>query len=286
LRIGKSGMSQKPRIFEKGSDRYQPDDQVIEQYSNYKLNQNFLARCVGIVAIGLPLLMLTSIFVEGACMRASVSHFYYEVFYGDLFVGAMFFIGTFLLAYRGETRAENALATAAGFGAFGTALFPARGDGCSSETFSTRLFAYVSEDNEKLSMEPLVGTNTEGYFRMIELSHILHSVFAILLSGFLAYYALAVFTRVIPAQRNADGTLKRAKRLRNWIYRFTGFAIVFAILSMTVQMTLKLAFHYDVPYWEAYSGSFIAEMIAMSAFGLGWIVKGRALGQITKDAGE
>ena len=284
--LGNMEMSQKPRLFEKGGDRYQPDTQAIAQYSNYKLNQNFLARCVGLVAIGLPLLMLTSLFVEGACMRASVSHFYYEVFYGDLFVGAMFFIGTFLLAYRGETRAENGLATSAGLGAFGTALFPARGDGCQDDTFSTRLFAYVSEDNDKLPMEPLVGTTAEGYFRMVELSHILHSIFAIMLSGFLAYYALAVFTRVIPSQRNADGTLKPAKKRRNLIYKFTGFAIIFAILSMTVQMTLKLAFEYDVPYWETYSGSFIAEMVAMSAFGLGWIVKGRALGRAIKDAGE
>jgi hypothetical protein len=276
-------MSQKTRLFEKGEDRYQPDETAIEQYSNYKLNQNFLARCVGIVAIGLPLLMLTSLFVDGACMRASVSHFYYEVFYGDLFVGAMFFIGTFLLAYRGETRAENGLATAAGFGAFGTALFPARGDGCQSSEFNTRLFAFVSEDKEHLIMSPMVGDNSEGFFRMIELSHILHSVFAILLSGFLAYYSLAVFTRVVPSQRNPDGSLKAAKRRRNLIYKFSGFAIVFAILSMTVQMTLKLAFKIEVPYWETFSGSFIAEAIAMSAFGLGWIVKGRALGKGIKD---
>jgi hypothetical protein len=279
-------MSQNPRIFEKGKERYQPDETAIELYSNYKLNQNFLAKCVGIVAIGLPLVMLTSIFVEGACMRASVSHFYYEVFYGDLFVGAMFFIGTFLLAYRGETRAENALATAAGLGAFGTALFPARGDGCQNGEFSTRLFAFVSEEKEQMIMSPLVGSTSEGFFRMIELSHILHSVFAILLSGFLAYYSLAVFTRVIPSQRNADGSLKAAKKRRNLIYNFSGLAIIFAILSMTVQMTLKMGFKYDVPYWETFSGSFIAEMVAMSAFGLGWIVKGRALGQGIKDDEE
>lgn len=279
-------MSQKMGVLQKADVRYQPDAKVVEKYSNYKLNQNFLARGVGFVAIGLPLLMLTSLFVEGACMRASVSHFYYEVFYGDLFVGAMFFIGTFLLAYRGETRAENRLATAAGLGAFGTALFPARGDGCQSAEFSTRMFAYVSQDKQSLITSPLVGNTPEGYFRMIELSHILHSVFAILLSGFLAYYALMVFTRVTPSQQNPDGTLKPAKKRRNLIYIFTGCAIIFAILSMTIQMTLKLGYHYDVPYWETYSGSFIAEMVAMSAFGLGWIVKGRALGQVIKDPDE
>jgi len=279
-------MSQKTRLFEKGEERYQPDEKAIEVYSNYKLNQNFLARCVGIVAIGLPLMMLTSLFVEGACMRASVSHFYYEVFYGDLFVGAMFFIGTFLLAYRGETRAENGLATSAGFGAFGTALFPARGDGCQSGEFGTRLFAYVSEEKEGLVMSPMVGDTAEGFFRMVELSHILHSVFAILLSGFLAYYSLAVFTRVIPSQRNEDGTLKPVKKRRNLIYKISGIAIIFAILSMTVQMTLKLGFQYDLPYWETFSGSFIAEMVAMSAFGLSWIVKGRAFGARIKDPEE
>ena len=276
-------MSKKIRLFETGDERYQPDAKVVEHYSDYKLNQNFLARCVGIVAIGLPLVMLTSLFVEGACMRASVSHFYYEVFYGDLFVGAMFFIGTFLLAYRGETRAENTFATSAGIGAFGTALFPARGNGCIQSEFGSRLFAQVLEEKELLIMSPLVGDDVEGYFRMIELSHILHSIFAIMLSGFLAYYSLAVFTRATPAQRNADGSLTRVKKRRNIIYRISGFAIIIAILSMSVQMTLKLGFQYDVPYWETVRGSFIAEMVAMSAFGLSWIVKGRALGKVIKD---
>lgn len=276
-------MSKKLNLFETGADRYQPDQKVLEVYSDYKLNQNFLARCVGIVAIGLPLVMLTSLFVEGACMRASVSHFYYEVFYGDLFVGAMFFIGTFLLAYRGETRAENTLATIAGIGAFGTALFPARGDGCVNSEFGSRLFAHITEEKEFLVMQPLVGGDMEGYFRMIELSHILHSVFAIMLSGFLAYYSLAVFTRAKPSQRKSDGTLTDAKKRRNLIYKASGVAIIFAILSMTIQMTLKLAFDIDVPYWEAARGSFIAEMVAMSAFGLSWIVKGRALGKAIKD---
>lgn len=246
--------------------------------SHYQIDRGVLDQTVGYVALGLPAVLATSLLVEGSCMRDSVSHFYYAVFYGDLFVGAMFFIGTFLIAFRTSNRKDTVMAKFAGIGAFGTALFPAKGGGCHEAEFSSRLFAVVNDTGAGLAMNPLVGGGDIGFFQLIDVSHLLHSVFAILLSGFLAYYALVVFTRVKPRDLDMHGQLLPEKCARNRFFKIAGGAIIFAICAMASHVIAKDVFGGGIPYWDDYNGSFIAETIAMSSFGLSWIIQRRACG--------
>ena len=107
-------------IFETGLDRFQPDEKYMS--ANYLLDQQFLALIVGMVALGLPFVMLAAASRDAVCFYDSISHFYYAQFFGDVLVAALVFIGTFLLAYRGESQRESTLANFAGFCAFGVAL--------------------------------------------------------------------------------------------------------------------------------------------------------------------
>lgn len=245
---------------------------------HYQINKTVLDRTVGWVALGLPPILATSLLFENSCMRDSVSHFYYAVFYGDLFVGAMFFIGAFLLAFKTSNRTDTILAKFAGIGAFGTALFPAKGGGCHSEAFSSRLFARVIETDTGLAMDPLVAGSDLGFFQLIDISHLLHSVFAIMLSGFLAYYTLVVFSRIRRNDRAADGSIKPHKVQANRLFKIAGLAIIFAICAMASHVISKDVFGAGIPYWDDFNGSFIAETIAMSSFGLSWIVQRHACG--------
>lgn len=269
-------MAKKLGMFETGQDRYAPDlNHISTSRSDYKLDQQRLAIWIGLMAVALPFVLLFGGYMSG-CLRESVSHFYFAPFWGDIFTGTMFFIGTFLIAYRGETKSENALSTWAGIGAFGTALFPINGDGCQQTAFPSRVFASV-ENSEAGQFQPFIGAEMEGYFLLSKASPILHSLFAVMLTAFLAYYCFFVFTRVDDAtQRNADGSLTRQKIWRNRLYRASGALIVFAIVAMLSHVVVKALppKGIGIPGWEDLRASFIAEGVAMFAFGVSWIVKG------------
>ncbi|MEM9714901.1 MAG: hypothetical protein AAF826_00135 [Pseudomonadota bacterium] len=260
-------------------------EQLRLKSSGIAVDPVVLNNTIGCVAVGLPPILATSMFFESSCMRDSVSHFYYAVFYGDLFVGAMFFIGAFLLAFKGETWLDTVLAKLAGIGAFGTALFPAKGGGCSDGEFASRLFAQVIETDLGLNMQPHVGATDLGFFQLVGTSHLLHSFFAILLTGFLAYYSLCVFTRVrrqdiCPVSKKILPEKKRMNR----VFRTAGGAIIFAILAMSYHVLSKDLLGTGIPYWDQMNGSFIAETIAMSAFGIGWMLKIRSSGKSPLDS--
>ncbi|MEM9714900.1 MAG: hypothetical protein AAF826_00130 [Pseudomonadota bacterium] len=278
-------MSDKTSLFQTGQDRYRPDpNHQINNDQDYRLNQRRLARWIGAMAICLPFVLLASTIWVG-CMRDSVSHFYFTPFFGDVFVGVMFFIGTFLIAYRGDNKSENWFATLAGIGAFGTALFPINHDGCRKTEFASRVFARTNDisaaPNEapyNYALTPLRDGAMENFFILIGAAPILHSVFALMLTGFLAYYCFRVFTRVDPeTQLNPDGSLTAVKQRRNRFYRIAGWMIVFAIVSMTTHVILKnvLGIPTGIPGWDNARGSFIAEAVAMVAFGISWVIKGR-----------
>ena len=85
-------------------------------------------RALGIVGLGLPI----SLYVYAKLadnMQPSVSAFYYTEM-GDILVGALCAIGIFLIAYKGYPRkkgerlSDRVVATIAGAGAIGVALFP------------------------------------------------------------------------------------------------------------------------------------------------------------------
>ena len=138
------------------TERFQPDPAYLRAGAlHFSLNQRRLAVWVGLVAFGLPLAMLAGA-VAGTCFYDSISHFYYSQFLGALLVAALAFIGTFLIAYKGETPWESRLATVAGWCAFGIALFPTSGRGCEAARFSGRaLVDLIVTSDEVLSVRSI-----------------------------------------------------------------------------------------------------------------------------------
>ena len=75
-------------------------------------------------------------FADYACFPASISHFYYIPIAGDLFVGALIFIGMCMLfVYRADEprqfmTLDVILTCIAGLAAVCVAIFPTLGSGC------------------------------------------------------------------------------------------------------------------------------------------------------------
>ncbi|MEM9716346.1 MAG: hypothetical protein AAF826_07495, partial [Pseudomonadota bacterium] len=91
---------------------------------------NRLASLVGKIGILLPvILVLGVVFWKAEFMRDSISAFYYSVYTGPVFVGALFFIGAFLWAYEGEHPVQTTGSSIAGIWAIMVAVFPTTENG-------------------------------------------------------------------------------------------------------------------------------------------------------------
>ena len=297
-------------LFEMGQGRYQPDPSFTyaDDHPGYRLDQRRLAFFVGLIALGLPIVMLIGVIIR-TCLYDSISHFYYAQFLGGVFIAALVFIGTFLLAYRGESARESRLATIAGFGAIIVSLFPTNGRGCDLETFSGRALAdFKLEVVTKLEdvtkyVEVIQSTKVDRwmaqhsdipferfadeippenplFFELFSGAQYLHGGGATVLFAFLAWYSFFVFTRVIDNVHLKDGNLTPQKRIRNNIYRASGVVIVF---SMAVMVIGHFFFSED---WNDNNLTFWFESLALWAFGFSWMVKGRFFDTVWLDERE
>ena len=91
---------------------------------------------IGYTAFFLPVVLWGMTFADFACFPASISHFYYIPIAGDLFVGALIFIGMCMVfVYRVDgprqfMTLDVILTRIAGIAAICVAIFPTRGSGC------------------------------------------------------------------------------------------------------------------------------------------------------------
>ena len=265
------------KLFEIGEKRYQPNSQF--KYKNdrqYVLDQQRLAALVGTVAIGLPFIMLFAVFVVGNCFYDSISHFYYTQLFGDIFVVALAFIGTFLIAYRGENPKENQLAGLTGLSTFVVALIPTTGLGCPAPQITGRILADL----------PITATtdNPDQYFELFRSAGLFHLSAAAILFIFLAYYSLNVFTRTIPSQHYLKNKqLTPEKMWRNRIYKISGALITISILAILSYSIITTFTDMKLLWWNDNNLTFWFEALALWAFGASWMVKGRFWGNALLD---
>ena len=222
-----------------------------------RFDQRRLARVVGVVAFGLPIVLGLGGLAMGEFRTALSGYYYEEFFLGDVFVGALAFIGSLLFAYRGYTPKVARLASFAGVAALLVAFVPMEGwvTGCEQLgddgacVLETRLFPRA------------------GYW--------IHAGSAGVLFGVLAYFCFFIFTRV-PADRQ-NQPLSDAKRMRNLIYRASGAVIVIAALSIAAGDRLAGG------WWNDNNMTFWMEALLLGAFGTSWMVQGRAVPPQLKD---
>ena len=245
-------------------------------------NQNILDRLaflVGCVAFGLPLILIFGATAGNSCFRDSISHFYHAQFLGGFFVGLLFFIGGFLIAYSGDHWLETWGSTVAGLGAFGVALFPTSGSGCElPTTFLSRIFAQVTNTGDPAVPYTVSEASDQGqsFFHLFGAASDYHMVAAGLLFVYLGLYCLFVLRRVIPERHGEGSDMKASKRARNKLYFWCGVVI----LACVAVLALKGSVGINLAWWNAWNLTFWVELVALWAFGLAWVTKGRIFGAL------
>ena len=250
--------------------RFQPS-QSYQQASDSTEMLEHLARLVGYVAFGLPIVL--AIFgPQSGCFRDSISHFYYAPLMGAVFVGCLFFISGFLIAYRGENAIENWGSTLAGIGAAIVAALPTTDPGCEAgKSFTARVFTEVKIASDgMLSVDSLPDG---GFFKLFEGVSNFHLGAAAIVFIYLALYCFFVLSRIVPERHERDGSLIASKRRRNIVYKICGTIILICVAVLG----LKARFGSDafIAAWDRGNWTFWFEALALWAFGFSWVVKGR-----------
>ncbi len=235
----------------------------------YTISQKRLASGVGVTAIGLPIVLLFSAWLEGG-LRDSISHYYYGNWQGGIFVAMLAFIGTFLIAYEGKFEQETILARVAGTLTFGIALFPTAGAGFEGSTRQFRPFGQLTTNPAGEWVE------VSSFLPMDKIADWvawLHVACASGLFLFLMYYSFVIFPAVQLRQREnrqADAQPIFQKRLRNNMYYSTGFLILTSMLAIASQSLWG-------DMWNKNNLTFWFEALALVAFGVAWTTKGRLI---------
>jgi hypothetical protein len=198
----------------------------------------YLQKAVGLIAVTLPFVVaIGNLVAGGSGLKGSISAYYYTHM-GNYFVGSLFALGVFFLSYNyrplPQYELDNLLSTVASLMAVGVALFPTAND---------------------------VDTATGG----AKVVSTLHLVFAGVLFGLLAYFALFLFTK-----SDAVGAMTAAKQHRNRLYRACGVVIVGALVLIGLAEAIQ-----PPRSWHAV---FFLESAAVIAFGVSWLVKGGFFG--------
>ena len=209
------------------------------------LDQNDHLKLIGAIAIALPLLLYLQAKLICHCgLQESISHYYYTVS-GDLFVGMMCAIGTFMILYRGYEGKDQIATNIAGFFAMAIALFPTS----NNTDIACKIFEYP-----------------DNTYRVI-----FHYGSAAALFLILAYMCLFIFT--LSDKEVIDQT--ENKKYRNRFYRLFGIVIIFCVISIFLFNKIPAINHV---FPDNYT--FWAEWTATYSFGIAWLMKG---GIILKD---
>ncbi|VVO77445.1 hypothetical protein [Pseudomonas fluorescens] len=213
-----------------------------------EIDQRALKLLVGLIAIFLAnvcsFLSVTSIdsisasYVEGGWPR-------------DFFVGSLFAISAFLMAYNGSSIKEKCISKVAGMSALGVALFPCD---CVKESL---------EKGAKLS------DLTCGQLDALDRASPVHFLAAATL-----FIMLAMFCRIF-YQRAEKKSNKEAK-LRKRIYLICGIAMIASIVLMAAGSLLHTGF--GVPRF-----TFQGERAGLIAFGISWLTASKVLPGLSSD---
>jgi len=231
-----------------------PDEQRQEMVLSY----HRVRTALGVLGMALPMVLLMGGMFDFHRIEPSISDFYHTT-YRDIFVGTLCSIGVFLICYRGYGRRsgdvinDDWLGTIAGVSAFGVALFP-------NESPTDQIATMTQQ---------IVGIGASPLF---------HYSSALVFFSSLAVFCLVKFARTENLQRRR-------------VYLACGWVIVGSLIGIAVASAVKIlgtgspqeaVIAYNLVFWF--------EAIGIWAFGLSWLVKGKAdialvrlAGRVTRD---
>lgn len=220
-----------------------PSDTMYSE--NNIITYRRIRKTIGMLGISLPLVLviLSLIPFFKTSVQPSISDYYYTHL-RELFTGVLCAVGLFLIRYRGFKsscfwRNDNLWTNIAGYLALGIALFPTNPDVEADKVYT------LIPLNDKLF----------GY---------IHYVFAAVFFMILAYMSIRIFT----IGQNENKEIPVSIFNENHIYKICGYLIVVFIILVPICIST-----------HAFSNStLVFEALALWAFGISWLIKGRALG--------
>jgi hypothetical protein len=201
-----------------------------------------LRKAVGILGIAFPVVLAVGslLFCDCAEIQSSISS-YYHTDMRNLFVGTLCALALFLFAYKGYDRRDAIAGNLGCLFALGVAFFP------TSVTESSTPCIPEAFNNSVLSS--------------------IHFISAGLLFLVLSYFSIVLFTK-----GSKNPTARKLKR--NRLYRICGYAMLgcialIALYFMLLEKRYPALQNLDPVFW--------LESIALWAFGISWLTKGKAL---------
>jgi hypothetical protein len=178
-------------------------------------------------------------FLDGIHTNDSISAYYYTCM-RDVFVATLVLIGALMACYRSQDWYDNLITIIAGLSAIGMGLFPMPPD------FSDQL----------LRDYPSLAANTKCCLNTCQFDY--HSIFSVIFFAAIFYQVSFQFSD--PKLVNPGPQ----KQSRNQVYKVCGFLMFIAFLAIGL---IKLQNNGGSIFWP--------ETLAVVAFGVAWLVKGR-----------
>jgi hypothetical protein len=222
----------------------------MEKQSEPSASENDIAtfrrirKAIGLLAISLPvsLIILPLIPIFRTSIQNSISYYYYTNL-REVFTGVLCAVSLFLIRYKGFEdpkfwKNDNKMTNLAGIMAMGVALVPTNPNCCSEKIYTIIPFC-------------------------INFLGVLHYLFATVFFVVLAIISYVIFT--IGQKENNDIPLSIMNE--NNIYKGCGIAIIFFAALIPV---------FDILNFFP-KATLVLESLALTAFGISWLVKGRFL---------
>lgn len=244
---------------------------MSHEQSNEVFDYRTIRRFVGILALGLPILLVVIALCMGFDIVPSISEFFYTPA-REVLVGTIGAISIFLYCYNGHPRdaqkaktdwrekyvTDRVLSLVAATGALGVAFFPVKSD-LSMWTFPDAMFVQILGDTCA--------------------SH-LHKASALSFFAALAWFCLDNFRRAPANKVMSDYRLKENK-----LYKACGIIILICTLGLVVLGVASIFFTSMKAEADEMLIILVLETIALIAFALAWIVKGKTKSWLTEKLG-
>jgi predicted transporter len=205
-----------------------------------EINHLTIKLVVGLIALSLA--PLTSFFAKSSINSISASY-YAGAWSQSIFIGFLFAIAAFLLAYNGFSKPDMVLSKVASVAALGVAMFPCE----------------CANPSELVSQVHGISAVT------------VHGISATAMFLILVYFCYSFYRRAL-----SKGDYKQAKR-RARLYVVCGILIIVSILTLAFDHFSKGILSSKVPKLIFYG-----ELIGLVAFGVSWLTASRVLPGLTR----
>jgi hypothetical protein len=216
-----------------------------------------IRKLIGTLGIVLPILVC----ISHKDLLASISHYYYTES-AVFFIAILSAFGFFLISYRGydkdpsrETLSDNIITNISGFAVLIVVLVPTACSESASE--------FITNTICDTKNYPLFGHDNS-------ILNVIHLVSAAIFLFTMGWMSVFRFTRTSDKEKN---------KLENAIYKCCGYTVWACIGILAIQFIGEMI---DVRLFVSKYDVFIIETISVAAFGISWLVKGKALKDIVE----